>query len=332
MAPPFITVSGTVIDPNSIPYAGGTIIPVLNVSGSPLLPDGSPYVPPLGPFGLDTQGKFSFNLVANNQITPAGSSWSFIIASARGTVPIAFGKQSVTFVVPSLTLLSSQDISSQIAALALALTYGAGGGETGPPGPQGPPGEAATVAVGTTSTGQPGSNASVTNSGTSSAAVLNFTVPAGATGATGPTGPQGAAGPSNTLAFDGTNTTIVAPAPSAAGQVLVWNGTNWVVGAAPLSTVLARGSGNIPAQTFPANSATTASFATLSPAVATNAILIVNATSTGLANTAGWSTGNLIIQGPATVTNGITLAVTVCNPSSTAIAAGALPVQYVVMS
>jgi collagen type VII alpha len=58
----------------------------------------------------------------------------------------------------------------------------------------GPAGQAATIAVGTTTTGAAGSSASVTNSGTSSAAVFNFTVPRGATGATGATGPQGPQG------------------------------------------------------------------------------------------------------------------------------------------
>jgi hypothetical protein len=47
----------------------------------------------------------------------------------------------------------------------------------------GPTGSAATVAVGTTTTGAAGSSAAVTNSGTSSAAVLNFTIPQGAAGA-----------------------------------------------------------------------------------------------------------------------------------------------------
>ena len=62
-------------------------------------------------------------------------------------------------------------------------------------------GAAASVAVGTTTTGAAGTNASVTNSGTSSAAVLDFTIPRGAkgdkgdTGATGATGPQGPQGP-----------------------------------------------------------------------------------------------------------------------------------------
>jgi len=65
-------------------------------------------------------------------------------------------------------------------------------------GTTGPTGAAATVAVGTTNTLTPGSSATVTNSGTSSAAVFNFGVPRGATGptgATGATGPIGATGP-----------------------------------------------------------------------------------------------------------------------------------------
>ena len=59
----------------------------------------------------------------------------------------------------------------------------------GPQGPQGVPGTAATVNVGTTQTGEAGTDATVTNGGTTSAAVLNFTIPRGATGATGPAGP-----------------------------------------------------------------------------------------------------------------------------------------------
>lgn len=49
-------------------------------------------------------------------------------------------------------------------------------------------GPAATIAVGTTTTGAAGSSATVTNSGTSSAAIFDFTVPVGATGPTGPSG------------------------------------------------------------------------------------------------------------------------------------------------
>ena len=74
-------------------------------------------------------------------------------------------------------------------------------GSTGPQGPAGPQGNTgpaglnATVTVGTTTTGAPGSNANVTNSGTGNQAVLNFTIPQGDKGDTGATGPQGPTGP-----------------------------------------------------------------------------------------------------------------------------------------
>ena len=71
-------------------------------------------------------------------------------------------------------------------------------GANGANGTSGASGAAASVSVGTVSTGAAGSNASVTNSGTSSAATLNFTIPRGATGATGSTGPTGAAGAAGT--------------------------------------------------------------------------------------------------------------------------------------
>ncbi|MBQ4358829.1 MAG: collagen-like protein, partial [Proteobacteria bacterium] len=51
------------------------------------------------------------------------------------------------------------------------------------------------VTVGTTTTGAAGTNASVTNSGTASNLVLNFTIPKGADGQTGPQGPEGPEGP-----------------------------------------------------------------------------------------------------------------------------------------
>jgi len=75
------------------------------------------------------------------------------------------------------------------------------------PGTGGGGGSGATIAVGATTTGAPGTSASVTNTGTDSAAIFNFTIPrgdvgptgatgaAGAAGATGATGPQGPAGP-----------------------------------------------------------------------------------------------------------------------------------------
>lgn len=61
-------------------------------------------------------------------------------------------------------------------------------GTDGEQGPQGVPGSAATINVGTVTTGNPGSSAAVTNSGTENAAIFNFLIPQG------PQGPQGLPG------------------------------------------------------------------------------------------------------------------------------------------
>lgn len=52
----------------------------------------------------------------------------------------------------------------------------------------GPAGAAATVAVGSTTTGAPGTDASVVNVGTTSAAILDFTIPRGQSGGGGGSG------------------------------------------------------------------------------------------------------------------------------------------------
>lgn len=58
-------------------------------------------------------------------------------------------------------------------------------GPPGADGAQGIDGAAATITVGTVTTGEAGTSATVTNSGTSSAAVFNFTIPRGAAGSDG---------------------------------------------------------------------------------------------------------------------------------------------------
>lgn len=70
-------------------------------------------------------------------------------------------------------------------------------GDIGSQGPQGEPGAdgaAATVAVGTVTTGEPDTPASVTNSGTQNAAVLDFVIPQGVKGDKGDKGDTGAQG------------------------------------------------------------------------------------------------------------------------------------------
>lgn len=64
-------------------------------------------------------------------------------------------------------------------------------GQNGAPGPAGADGAAATIESVSAVTGEPGTQASVVNNGTSSAAELVFTLPAGANGAQGPAGADG---------------------------------------------------------------------------------------------------------------------------------------------
>jgi len=80
-------------------------------------------------------------------------------------------------------------------------------GVAGATGAQGPAGEgSATVAIGTVTTGNAGTNASVTNVGSTTAATLNFTIPRGDTGAAGSNGSDGSDGAAATIAV-GTVTT-----------------------------------------------------------------------------------------------------------------------------
>ena len=112
------------------------------------------------------------------------------------------------------------------------------------------------VNVGETTTGEPGTNASVTNSGDETNVVLNFTIPRGKTGPQGPqgepgadgkTGPQGPAGPG--VATGGTTGQVLAkksntnydtewinPVPYVPiGGIIEWDGTG-LIGAPDLST------------------------------------------------------------------------------------------------
>ena len=67
-------------------------------------------------------------------------------------------------------------------------------------GSSGEAGTAATIEVGTVTTGEAGSSAAVTNSGTTSAAVFDFVIPRGDKGEKGDAGPQGPQGEAGTAA------------------------------------------------------------------------------------------------------------------------------------
>lgn len=96
--------------------------------------------------------------------------------------------------------------SPEVKVVTTGLSSGGGTGPAGPAGPQGQQGIAATISLGTVNTGAAGSAVLITNSGTSSAATLNFTIPRGDKGDTGDTGGQGQAGDAATVSL-GTITT-----------------------------------------------------------------------------------------------------------------------------
>ena len=104
-------------------------------------------------------------------------------------------------------------------------------GAKGDTGDKGDTGTSATIAVGTVTDGASGTNAKVTNTGTPSAAVLNFTIPAGQVGPTGPQGPKGDTGAAGKDGTDGITPTIAV-------------GTTTTGGAGSAATVTNSGTGN----------------------------------------------------------------------------------------
>ena len=147
---------------------------------------------------------FIFQESATAPATPTGGSWNF--QTNTGTPPTGWSSAPPTSptntVWFSIALVNSRDAGN------LTWTTPAPFSQEGP---VGPPGPAATVTAGTTTTGAPGTSASVVNSGTTSAAVFDFTIPRGATGATGTaatvavgTTTTGAAGTSANVTNSGT--------------------------------------------------------------------------------------------------------------------------------
>lgn len=94
----------------------------------------------------------------------------------------------------------------------------------GAKGDTGATGTAATISVGTTSTGA----AAVTNSGSSSAAVFNFTVPQGPQGVKGDQGIQGSTGPAPIIT--GTSTSVVSVSGSPLKSFTTQAGIAWTTG------------------------------------------------------------------------------------------------------
>ena len=157
-------------------------------------------------------------------------------------------------------------------------------GSTGSTGATGPAGAAATITAGTATGLAAGAAPTVSNSGSSSAAVFNFGIPAGATGATGPAGPTGATGSAGATGPAGAAATITAG-----------TATGLATGAAP--TVSNSGSSSAAIFNFGIPAGATGATGATGPTGATG--------STGATGPAG-ATGATGPAGPNTVSNSTT--------------------------
>jgi microcystin-dependent protein len=214
----------TLLNPAGSSLPGGGVAlngSLVSASGPPGITGAPGPAGPAGAVGATGQPSYS-RTTANFTVPSIGNTVSAALTNTSWLVNGAFvwvdtagssgqgGAMQVTGISGNnITLLNPGGFQSAIAGTIVnsgsLVTSGGAQGQTGATGAQGPigqtgaqgnPGAAATIAVGTTTTGAAGSNASVNNSGSSSAAVFNFTIPQGATGPTGPVGPTGSNGDS----------------------------------------------------------------------------------------------------------------------------------------
>jgi len=192
---------------------------------------------------------------ANNitcEVTPPAEQLITIDRGVAGpAATIAVGTTTTLSAGSSATVTNVGNSSA--AVFDFGIPQGANGatGATGPAGPTGPAGAAATATAGTTTTLPPGSPATVTNVGTTSAAIFDFAIPQGLPGtgsgsvtsvdvSGGTTGLTTSGGPvttSGTISLAGTlvaaNGGTGLTSPGANGNVLTSNGSAWTSSALP---------------------------------------------------------------------------------------------------
>ena len=130
----YTAVSGTVLDPNGLPYSGALITFSLTAhSGqatiTPCVVSPCPVHVP-GTAQADATGKFTVTLLANGSMLPAGIQW--VIGVTEPGVPLPWGTGPQQFTYTFTASGSSMDLSAAMSALAPALTQQ---GYLPPPGP-----------------------------------------------------------------------------------------------------------------------------------------------------------------------------------------------------
>jgi len=136
------TVTGTITDPNGLPYSGARVSATLvpGGSGTPTYtpchnPQAGCQIVPSGPVTASVSGAFTMNLWATGSILPAGSTYTFNVQETGVLPPFGTGAQvcsisGVTFTGATI------DLSAQLSAACPALTNQAYQPPPGPyPGP-----------------------------------------------------------------------------------------------------------------------------------------------------------------------------------------------------
>lgn len=98
---------------------------------------------------------------------------------------LAIGETITLAAGENATVLNSGTIENAVLNFGIPKGHDGTNGKDGLNGIDGTDGKAATIAIGTVTTGEPGSNASVTNVGTDTAAVLDISIPRGDKGVDG---------------------------------------------------------------------------------------------------------------------------------------------------
>lgn len=164
---------------NAVQITGGSAVP----SDADGLPDGTIYIrrtTGVADYYQKASGSYGTPL---SLIGPAGSTGSVGPAGPSGPAnSLAIGTVGTGAAGSSASATITGTAPSQTLNLTIPR------GNTGATGATGPQGASGTMTVGSVTTGVAGSSAAVTNSGTSTAAVLDFTIPRGDTGAAGADG------------------------------------------------------------------------------------------------------------------------------------------------
>lgn len=127
-------VSATVLDPNGVPYAGGSVATQLvPTTGTPTI-NKVPVNVQNNPAAIDANGHFTVSLwcnTAGGACTPldqSGTQWQFTITNPGAQPPVGFG--GVSFTVSVTITGTTQDLSSTLSA-ASVLLYRDGGSSGG---------------------------------------------------------------------------------------------------------------------------------------------------------------------------------------------------------